>query len=189
MVQRKPIYKLMLKGLGYVILGSVMCTILTLMIGMFFIKYILGIIVLQALCFGILGSMLYQMMWQEGDRDRNMVGRGLYPSDWGRGIKVGLVAMLPYYVYNVILTLSFCGVIGNTLVFFKLASGAFWPLIHLSAKTASLSDVSIIDLILFYLYPLFIPLICQVAYRLGFHGISIKEKLIFKNKDGGKTMR
>jgi len=104
-----------------------------------------------------------------------------------KGLKIGLFLMIPYFIENVFLTLSWAKVIPDIFWIYKILNSHLWPIMTWlnpiqEGNWISINNMSVLSLIICWIF-MFYPLIISViAYFLGYKGISVSEKLIYKNK-------
>ncbi len=141
-------------------------------------------VISQVLLLVILAIFPYHILWQFGNRDdTNVRYRGQRPDPW-RGLKIGLLAMVPFALMWVLLLLSGVGVLpGSFLQIYRLTAFSHYPILMWvvgAAKTAT--DVSFGRLFLLGLPLLYVPVVCAVSYRLGGRQFSIAEFITFAKK-------
>ncbi len=130
-------------------------------------------------------SLIYSPIWTEGDRNRNMVQFGHIERDKFKGLKIGLLLTIPYLLLNLMLTLSTCGVLPDLFWLYKILNAHLWPLLNILnpiREGMSAATMSVPALIVCWLTSLYPTVISVVAYALGYKGIMVVEKLIYKNK-------
>ncbi len=185
-MKKKSMLRLVLGSYGNMALATVLCLIVTVSVAVFPIpKLLLGLLMLL-LVLPLYTALLYSPVWTEGDRNRNMVQFGHLEKDIYRGVKIGAFLIIPYAIEDVFLTLSWAKVIPNIFPIYKLLNAHIWPILEwvnpLGDGIVNASDMSLIGLIICWLLALYPMLVTTVAYILGYKGISISEKLIYKNK-------
>lgn len=147
-------------------------------------KAIAGIIssVFTWLIFGIFP---YSMMWAKGSHDENYVFIGRLEEDVLFGLKVGVIATIPSAILYLMLILGKFGVFPPTvLVWHRLINSPFIPYldaVEMGAKSAT--ELSVGSLLSAGAILLFVPLVSGLAYYLGYRGISIRERLIYKKNE------
>lgn len=184
-MKKKSMLRLVLGSYGNMALAMVLCLIVVVSVSVFPIpKFLLSLLMLL-LVLPLYTALLYSPVWTEGDRNRNMVQFGHLEKDIYRGVKIGAFLIIPYAIEDVFLTLSWAKVIPNIFPIYKLLKpifGRFWKGQSIRRGIVNASDMSLIGLIICWLLALYPMLVTTVAYILGYKGISISEKLIYKNK-------
>ncbi len=126
----------------------------------------------------------YHILWEFGNRDdTNVRYRGQRP-DPVRGLKIGLLAMIPSVVFWVLLVISkYVSVLHSYLGFYRIVAFPYLPYTNwLVGDAASASDVSLWRLLLLLLMFMVVPAVCAIAYRMGGNQFSITEFLTFVKK-------
>ncbi|MDF2568193.1 MAG: hypothetical protein K0R90_1649 [Oscillospiraceae bacterium] len=144
---------------------------------------LIGHIIAQVLVAVIFSTLIYGPSWGDGDRDRNLAHFGKDSGDRYRGLKIGLISMLPFVILNILLILSKLQIIGDIMAVYRLLNAHIWPLIQITApKIFEAKDVSWIIIFVWILSMLALPLITTIGYRLGFKGVVLSDKIVYRNK-------
>lgn len=142
-------------------------------------------VISQILMLIVLGIFPYHILWQFGNRDdTNVRYRGQKP-DPMRGVRIGVLAMTPFFYVWVGLFLKNCfGPAGVVLDIFKLTTFAFAPYVNWILGAADGSTV--IEwwklLLLLPIY-LFVPAVSGISYCIGGRQFSLAEFITFKKSD------
>lgn len=123
--------------------------------------------------------MIYTFAWGAGERERNMVLYGHMTEDKSRGIRSGLIAAVPVFLFSLITAvLALSGRGGNVIGVYRMCTAPFiWlvnPLIEYTPYALVLTAV-------------FSPLFSWLGYRNGYVLYRMWDHLIYK--DGVKTKR
>ena len=153
----------------------------------FLLEYTLGIVFLQVLNLIISAGIVYATFWFEGDREKNFVQFGRMEPDLFWGLKVGLVGMLIPMATTILLIAAKAINLPDLIVYYKLLNPQIGMLVNLFVKTLDPSEIGVLDLILTAVLYLYIPIASTVGYLLGYHRISISEKLIYVDKNKKKN--
>lgn len=139
-------------------------------------------IISQAFSFIILIIMLRTVVWDIGFnvRDRKDLTKEERDKYWG--FKIGLISMLPSYIFLIVLTIFKSNFTQNFRVgIFKILNSTLYGLIDIICSgTIYWGELKIYQILLLALSLLIIPVIAQVWFILGKKGILITEKLIYK---------
>ncbi len=185
-MKEKSILKMILHGYAYLFLGGLLCLIVAISISVFGLPGILRDLLTLCCVVPLYIMLLHSLFWTEGDRNRNMVGFGHIKEDRAKGFKVGLFLTLPYLLENVMLTLSRTKVIPDFYWLYKLLNAHIWPILNFflppESKVIGATSLSIGGLIVCWLFTLYPLVIATASYILGYHGISVVQKLVYKNK-------
>ena len=140
------------------------------------------LVVAELFCLLLTVSFVYPKFWQMGTKDSNLVHFKHKNEDKLKGLKCGLLAIIPGLILLVVLNF----VVPDTPVaLYKFLSCGVYSFIDLivgSAKT--FKDVNILQFSGLALLKAIIPVTAYVAYLLGYKNISLGEKFIYKkNKE------
>lgn len=126
---------------------------------------------------------VHNILWRQGDSDRNYVNTGHREKDIWRGVKVGLLADIPFAVSYFVLIAAKCGVISDGwFAFYKYMNFPAFSLIGaIFGRTCnSAANITALQTVL-GIIPLFVlPIICGICYILGYNRINIGDKILFK---------
>ncbi len=132
----------------------------------------------------IFGVFPYSIMWRMGSRDENFVHLGRMQADALFGLKTGLLTAAPTILLYILLVLGKYGLFDAVIIkWYRILNVAFIP--YLDAVYAGAEEAAALSfegLLAAGAIVLFIPLVCSVAYALGFAQISVRESLIYKKK-------
>ncbi len=134
----------------------------------------------------MMGVFVYNDMWKLGYKDNNLVHIGAKPEDKLKGLKIGLVTMIPAFILLTVLAIG-------SQTFAKDVSIATYAFVnpHLydaiilltpSNNGGIFADLSVWHYIVNYALLFIIPLISFGAYIIGYKSILISERLIYKRK-------
>ncbi len=140
-------------------------------------------LVLQIVLFALI---VYTKMWDLGDKNANAANFGHLKADPLRGLKLGLLAAIPSII-------SFLALIADKLFGFwdgmatayRLCHTALYPVVVWSMGSlvsVTAADISWGGIFCAGLPILFMPVVATVAYYLGYRHISLREKIVFVNK-------
>ena len=138
----------------------------------------------QIFCILILFSFIYPNIWHIGTTDSNLVKFKHKAEDKLKGLKIGLIAVAPEYLFLLFVIIAKAGAAPKfPVVLLKFLNAAFYSLTQVICGSAAyVSELSVIRLILLLLLPLVIPAVSCVSYILGYKNFSVGEKLIYKKK-------
>ena len=135
----------------------------------------------QIFCILILFSFIYPNICTT---DSNLVKFKHKAEDKLKGLKIGLIAVAPEYLFLLFVIIAKAGAAPKfPVVLLKFLNAAFYSLTQVICGSAVyVSELSVIRLILLLLLPLVIPAVSCVSYILGYKNFSVGEKLIYKKK-------
>ncbi len=145
-----------------------------------------SLLLMGVVCLILDGGMVYQFMWRQGDKEANYIQFGRIQKTPYKGLKVGLLAMIPYGIMDVVLALSIAKILPfDFLRTFRILNAplyGFMKLVHwdLGWPTATTPGLSWGEFVVLALMPLIYVVFCAVGYELGIRHISIKEKMVYK---------
>ncbi len=139
--------------------------------------------VLQVILFALI---VYTKMWDLGDKNANAANFGHMKGDPMRGLKLGLLAAIPSVVsFLALIADKLFGFWGGMVTAYRICHTALYPVIVWSmgsAVTLTTANVSWGGILCAGLPLLFMPIVATVAYYLGYRHISLREKIVFVNK-------
>ncbi len=140
-------------------------------------------IVAQIFLLFMIGVFIYNNLWNIGFKDYNLVKIGAKREDKQKGLKIGFLSQLPAFILLAVLT------IGKTTFAkeFSIASYSFLnPHLHRAIYILSGSnggyfgEFGFAEIAVIFALLLYLPVLAQIAYTLGYKSILVSEKLIFK---------
>ena len=130
------------------------------------------------------GVFVYNILWNLGFKDNNLVHIGAKNEDKLKGLKIGTIATIPSLVLLTVLTIgksTFAN--GVSVALYGILNAQFYEAIYMiSGGGVLFSDLAIWQVLLFYALLIYIPLLSHVAYILGYKSILISEKIIYKKQ-------
>lgn len=188
-MKRNSFGKLVLKGIGFIVLGNVMCLVMTMAIFMFgshAITKILAILFAALIFF----SLVFTVAWKDGDRERKLVS--LHPEIGERTLRwLGIGGIMFAFaaaptIFILINKLFFPE--SDNLIIYQFVSGSSYPfVIAFTPRPESLSgDVSRIETMsallpsLLLAYYALIPVVTQIGFRCGYNDTLNSDKVIYK---------
>lgn len=193
-MKRQPFYMLLLRGIGYIILGNILCLFMTMALTMFGTNIAFSIIAM------ICGTLIFHMLmftvgWKDGARERSLVKNhrvdGPLPHRWiGIGLILFVIAAAPTIV--LLLNKLFFPE-QDTLFIYRFISGSAYPFIQtflpradLATKAWEATDYRQIDsmtalfpalMLIFYAV---IPVMTHLGWYVGYNDKFNKEDIMYK---------
>ena len=134
----------------------------------------------QSFSFVLLVAIVWQMLYGIGFKESNMVRIGRQKEDLYKGFKIGVVAQIPALVFLIVsIALNF-----RFALYRILNSSYYWFLTAIAGKDEYMR-MGAVKIIGMSLLLLIVPAISGTAYILGYKGIDLFSKLVYK-KDKGK---
>ncbi len=134
-------------------------------------------VVTGVFCTVLLICFIYPKFWEMGTKDNNLVHFNHKNEDKLKGLKAGIIAMIPSFILLLILTFALKNTQTALYKFLNCSVFAFAELIIGSAET--FKEISFLQFLGLALLKAFVPLTAYVAYLLGYKNISLSEKLIY----------
>ena len=182
-MKEKSVFKMIIPSYGNMLLGGILCFFVAVSLSMLnFLPMVLINILLFIFLIPLYSMLIYSPIWTEADRNRNMVQFGHLEEDKFKGLKIGIFLIIPYLIANLVLTLSWCKVIPDIYPIYKIFNSHLWPLMNILNFNASVEKMNIFSIMICWLTSFYPLIVSVIAYFLGFKGISVSEKLIYKNK-------
>lgn len=188
-MKEKSIWKLALGGYGNMLLAEVFCLILVVAIVTFNPGNFILNLILLVLTVPLYILLIYGPIWTEGDRNRNMVQFGHLEKDMTKGLKIGLLLAVPYLIWNVLLTLSKLGVMIDIFAIYRLCNAHIWPLLSWINPEVEIAALPVWGLVLCWIASFYPTVVAVIAYFLGYKGVSVWEKVLYKNKPHHKRRK
>lgn len=143
--------------------------------------------VTQIICLILLAGMIYPSLWQRGTRDSNLVHFKHQPEDKLKGLKCGMVAIIPSLLLLTVLTVAKSAktISAFPVALLNMACASTYSFNTLICGDAvAIGDLSLLKMLLYILLQFLVPVIAYGAYLLGYKNISIGEKIMYKkNKE------
>ncbi len=136
--------------------------------------------VIQLLALAIVTSFIYPKLWQMGCRDSNLVRFKHKEPDNLRGLKIGLLSVIPNVLTNIVLII-FAGKLSIGM-YALLNANIYSLLVGIGGFTGNIKDLAIWQIILMLMCHIFVPLVAYISYLLGYKDISLFEKAVYKKK-------
>lgn len=139
-------------------------------------------IVSQAFMAVVFMILIYYNIGTIGKRDGDDFRYNKKPIDMNRGLKIGLVAAIPSFIFYLVLVVSKF-VSYNIFGIYKIINITFMPIINLicGGKT-DINDISLPAIFALIVIVLILPVICAVSYRIGYNDEAILNKILYKQK-------
>ena len=192
-MKRRSFISLTLSGIGYIVLGNVMCLVMTMALAMFG-KSIFFNAVSILCCSAVFFMLVFTVAWKDGTAERSLVknGRVDKPLKY-RWIFIGLVmfavASLPTWVL-LINKLFFPE--ADTLFVYRFISGSAFPFIQMfipdvvtdteawvPTTLRQIDNMSVAFPALMLVYYLLIPVVTQLGFYMGYNDKLNTDKIMY----------
>lgn len=129
---------------------------------------------------------VFTPLWNRGYKDSNAVTYHHKQENLFTGVLIGLIASIPAFLgYLVLVAEKAIGFFSALPAWYRLLNMTFYPLLSWifgAGATEGSAALSWSAIALSACTLLVLPIACGVAYLLGYKGISIHEKLVYKRK-------
>lgn len=200
-MKRQPFYILLLKGIGYIVLGNALCFFMTMALTMFTSKsdnpgFVILMDIIAILCsLAIFHMLMFTAAWKDGARERSLVKNhrvdAPLPHRWLiLGIIMFLIAALPTIV--LLLNKLFFPQ-ADTFYIYRFVSGSAYPFIQtfvpmpeLATKAwvptdyRQIDDMSPLFPALMLIYYAVIPVMTHLGWYVGFNDKFNKDDIMYK---------
>lgn len=134
----------------------------------------------------MIGVFVYNDMWKLGYKDENLVRIGAKPEDKFKGLKIGLLTMIPSFILLTVLAIGSQTFAKDvSIATYAFVNPHLYDAIILLTPTSNggiFSDLNVWHYIVNYALLFIIPLISFAAYIIGYKSIIVSEKLLYKKK-------
>lgn len=193
-MKRESFFILTLKGIGYVVLGNLLCLFMTMGLTMFGTNWFFNL--LAMLCaFAIFFMLIFTVAWQNGVKERNLVKLGKVDDEKKyRWIWIGLILFVLAALPTVALLINKLILPEEDwLIIYRLVSGSAYPFTQafipsVLPETDAWVETTINQVdsmpvwfpILMLVYYALIPVATQLGYWCGFNDKLNKDKIMYK---------
>lgn len=128
-------------------------------------------------------AFIHSVVWKLGDREANLACAGIKPIDKLRGLKIGILADIPFIIAYLILIIAKTGLIsGNWYALFRFINFQVFTIINLifGQATSSALAASALSVGFGAVTLLILPLVCHICYVLGYKRIVLSDRIIYK---------
>ncbi len=120
--------------------------------------------------------------YKQGFKDNNLVKIGHTSSDILKGLKIGLIGNIPFFLLTIFVIVMASGLApAFRTVWYAFLSGHFYSLIiWITSGAETIAQITALQYVGLVLIQFIAPVISCVAYILGFKEINLAEKLVYK---------
>ncbi|MCH5200869.1 MAG: hypothetical protein J1F60_07900 [Oscillospiraceae bacterium] len=183
-MQRKPFWKLLLLGIGYMALGNVMSTVMTVALSVIAdIAIVMAILFLMTLF--VFYSLVFTIAYKDGQRERLMLKNHRTEGPVkGRWTLIGIIMFAIMCIPSVILFFdSVCGLIAGYLIPYRMICGMIYPLALVTGVNyPEASQMPPYFAFIFMACYIFIPVMTAVGFNFGFNDRFDPDKVMYEKK-------
>ena len=136
--------------------------------------------VLTLLSLVLLVAFVYHKLYTVGNKDFNAVKCGHKDEDKFRGLKIGIMAMLPDIILFLVMVVLRFVKPSTTVGYYKAVNAIFFKILNLCMGSKTLGDVSFSGFAVMFLILLVVPAVAHFSYTLGYKDIKIYDKITYK---------
>ncbi|MBE6888946.1 MAG: hypothetical protein E7485_02910 [Ruminococcaceae bacterium] len=193
-MKRQSFLSLFLRGVGYIVLGNIMCLIATMALVMFgkntFFN-ILGIIIAVMIFY----MLIFTVAWKDGNAERSLIKHGRVDSPLKyRWLLIGLLMYVVAAAPTVVLLLNkLFFPEEDTLYLYKFISGSAFPFVNTFIPDAvpetdawipttlrQFDNMSVLFPSLMLVYYALIPIVTHIGYYMGFTDKLNTDNIVYK---------
>ena len=140
--------------------------------------------VTQIFCLVMVFAFAGDRVYKQGLKDANLARIGSIKYDRLKGLKVGLIGNIPFFLLAILMIVLRLGVApGFITVWYAFLNGHFYPIVIAIVRGArTVAELSVTQFLLVFAVQLIVPAISCVAYILGLKEINLGEKIILKKR-------
>lgn len=145
---------------------------------------VLNIVLSQGISFIILWVFTYNKLFSLGNSDQNLVRYKHKTEDKLKGLKIGLVSVIPSLVLFIVIVICALGANKSmTVSLYTLPNFYLFGILRIiNGGAVKAGDIAVWRYILIFLTLGIVPLISHLSYTLGYKDIFLMEKLMYKSK-------
>ena len=129
----------------------------------------------QTFSFVLLILLLYGKMYSLGFKDSNRVNSGIIAKNLFKGFIIGFIAQIPSFIFSIV-----CIFLNTKFAWYLVFNAQYYSVLKAISGGVTNMQISPIRIILIFLLFLIVPVITGVAYVLGYKGIDLMEKFVYK---------
>lgn len=200
-MKRQPFYILLLKGIGYIVLGNFLCLFMTMALTMFTSKsdnpgFVILMNIIAMICSALIFHMLvFTVAWKDGTRERSLVKNkrvdGPLPHRW---IFLGVILFLIAAAPTIVLLLNkLFFPEADTFYVYRFISGSAYPFIQTFVPMPELADKAWVETTyrqiddmsplfpaLMMIFYAIIPAVTQLGWYVGYNDKFNKDNIMYK---------
>lgn len=183
-MQRKPFWKLLLSGIGYMVLGNIMGTVMTVALSKFVNKPVItGILFIFTLF--IFYSLIFTVAFKDGQRERLMVKNHRVEAPIkGRWLTIGAIMFIVMCIPSVILFFdAVYRLFDGFLIPYRMICGMIYPLaLTMGVNYSEITLMPPYCALIFAACYIFIPLAAHIGFDVGYKDKFNPDKIMYEKK-------
>ncbi len=178
---RQSTLKLFLSGLLYMLLGNILCAVMTLSTGPFIGSEFMKVIIFILALF-IFYSLVFTVAYKDGDREQRYVRlHKEEPPSTYKWVKIGIYMMLVMFVPSIVLLIAkLAGWYFDITLVHRIVDGMIYPLSLLLVPDSNIDNMQIFVPFIYILCYALIPAVTHAGFYFGYTGKFDKEKIMYQ---------
>lgn len=184
-MHRTPFWKLLLTGIGYMVLGNVMSTVLTVAMSVLADNTFVTVILFVMTVF-IFYSLIFTAAFKDGQRELSLVKNHRVDAPIkGRWTLIGLIMFAVMSIPSVILFFdAVYRLFDGYLIPYRMICGMIYPLaLSIGVNYSEITEMQPYYALIFMACYIFIPLAANIGFNAGFKDKLNPDKIIYEKKD------
>ncbi|MBD5116903.1 MAG: hypothetical protein HDT48_05275 [Ruminococcaceae bacterium] len=183
-MQRKPFWKLLILGIGYMVLGNVMSTVMTVALSMFGdVPAVMGILFVFTLF--VFYALIFTVAFKDGQREMHMVKNHRVDGPIkGRWIAIGVIMFLVMCIPSVILFFDATyRLFDGFLIPYRMICGMIYPLaLTMGVNYSEITEMPSYIAFIFMACYILIPVVAAFGFDVGFKDKFNPDKIMYEKK-------
>lgn len=184
---------LLLKGAGFIILGNIMCLIMTMALSMFGMNLFTNILSILC-CSAVFYMLMFTVAWQDGCAERSLVKHNRVDAPLKyRWIVIGILLFLIAAAPTIVLLMNkLFFPEEDTLLIYSFVCGSAYPFVNTFVPTVEanidawhtslnrIDNMSVLFPVLMMVYYALIPATTHLGYYMGYNDKLNADKIMYK---------
>lgn len=179
-MQRKSFIKLLLSGLLYMLLGNIMCAVMTVSLAPFITHEFIKIMSFLFSIF-IFYALVFTVAFKDGQREQSMVRlRKVEEPNKNKWITIGFLMMgIMFLPSMVLLIIKISGAWFDPMIVFRFVCGMVYPL-SILISPGGIDSMAVFTPVIYMLCYAAIPVATHIGFYLGYTDKLNKDKIMYK---------
>lgn len=183
-MQRKPFWKLLIIGIGYMVLGNVMSTVMTVALSVWAdVPAVMGILFVFTLF--VFYSVVFTAAFKDGQRERLMVKNHRVEAPIkGRWLKIGLIMLSVMCIPSLILFFDAAyRLFDGYLIPYRMICGMIYPLsLAMGVNYSEITQMPSYFAFIFMACYVLIPLATALGFDIGYKDKFNPDRILYEKK-------
>lgn len=183
-MQRKPFWKLLIIGIGYMVLGNVMSTVMTVALSVWAdVTAVMGILFVFTLF--VFYSVVFTAAFKDGQRERLMVKNHRVEAPIkGRWLKIGLIMLSVMCIPSLILFFDAAyRLFDGYLIPYRMICGMIYPLsLAMGVNYSEITQMPSYFAFIFMACYVLIPLATALGFDIGYKDKFNPDRILYEKK-------